>query len=77
MKAKEVSQFLRTTDQRRETGLSLMVIGSMLWFFDLLVFFFVPAAIRLERERPFVMLIAAAFLAGAVLMASGAYLRRE
>ena len=64
-------------EERRENGLSLIVIGFMLWFFDALVFFFMPAASRMGNPRPFELLIGAAFLAGAVLIALGTHLRRQ
>jgi hypothetical protein len=74
-----VSQLSAPTnsEERRENGLSLIVIGFMLWFFDVLVFFFMPAALRLGHPRPFLLLLAAAFLAGAVLIIIGTHLRRE
>jgi len=66
-----------STEERRENGLSLMVIGFMLWFFDLLILFFMPAGVRLGHPRPFQVLIASAFVAGVVLIASGRYLRKQ
>jgi hypothetical protein len=65
------------TEQRRENGLSLIMIGFMLWFFDALVFFFMPAGIRLGQQRPFAILIVSALVAGVALIAIGAYLRKE
>jgi hypothetical protein len=64
-------------EERRENGLSLIVIGFLLWFFDALVFFFMPAGVRLGEKRGFAILIVCAFIAGALVMAFGAYLRRE
>ena len=64
-------------EERRENGLSLIVIGFMLWFFDALVFFFMPAALRLGHPRPFVTLIGAAFLSGVVLIGIGMRLRKQ
>jgi len=64
-------------EERRENGLSLIVIGFMLWFFDAMVFFFMPAAARLGHPRPFVTLIASAFVAGVILIGIGSHLRRE
>ena len=64
-------------EERRENGLSLIVIGFMLWFFDALVFFFMPAALRMGHPRPFVLLIGSAFVAGTVLIAVGTHLRRR
>jgi hypothetical protein len=64
------------SEERRENGLGLIMIGFMLWFFDAMVFFFLPAAMRLGHPRPFVMLIGSAFVAGAALIAIGYRLRR-
>jgi uncharacterized membrane-anchored protein len=65
------------TEERRENGLSLIVIGFLLWFFDALVFFFMPAGVRLGEQRPFALLVASAFIAGAIVMGIGFYVRRE
>jgi hypothetical protein len=65
------------SEQRQEKGLSLIVIGFLLWFFDALIFFFMPAGVRLGEQRPFAILIVSAFLAGAVVMGFGFYLRKE
>lgn len=64
-------------EERRENALSIITIGFMLWFFDALIFFFMPAAARLGHPRPFLILIGAAFIAGGVLIAIGSYLRRK
>lgn len=64
------------SEERRENGLSLITIGCMLWFFDALVFFFMPAAARLGHPRPFETLIGAAFVAGVILVVIGSHLRR-
>ena len=64
-------------EERRENGLGLIAIGVMLWFFDAMVFFFMPAASRLGQARPFALLIGSAFLAGAVLILVGMRLRRS
>ncbi len=64
-------------EERRENGTSLIVIGFMLWFFDALVFFFMPAGVRLGQQRGFAILTVTAFLAGAVVMGLGFYMRRD
>jgi len=64
-------------EERRENGLSLIVIGFLLWFFDALVVFFMPAGVRLGERRGFAILTVSAFVAGAIMMACGWYLRRE
>ncbi len=65
-----------SSEERRENGLSLILIGFMLWFFDLLIVFFMPAGVRLGHPRPFQILIASAFVAGAVVIAIGRRLRK-
>ncbi|HET9697846.1 MAG TPA: hypothetical protein VFP40_13325 [Terriglobales bacterium] len=64
-------------EDRRETGLSLIVIGAMLWCFDAFVFFFLPAGIKLGQQKGFTILTGTAFLMGAVVMAIGLYLRKK
>lgn len=65
-----------SSEERRENGLSLILIGFMLWFFDLLIVFFMPAGVRLGHPRPFQILIASAFVAGAMVIAIGRHLRK-
>jgi hypothetical protein len=65
------------TEERRENGLGLIVIGCLLWFFDALVFFFMPAGVRLGQQRGFTILVASAFIAGAIVMGIGVYLRKQ
>jgi uncharacterized membrane-anchored protein len=65
------------SEERNEKGLSLIVIGFLLWFFDALVFFFMPAGVRLGQQRGFVILTLSAFVAGAAVMGIGVYLRKE
>ena len=64
-----------SSEERRENGLSLILIGFMLWFFDLLIVFFMPAGVRLGHSRPFEILVALAFVAGAAVIAVGRHLR--
>ncbi|HVZ19221.1 MAG TPA: hypothetical protein VG897_19030, partial [Terriglobales bacterium] len=63
--------------ERRENGLGLIMIGFMLWFFDALILFFMPAGIRLGHRLPFELLIGSAFVAGAALIAIGMHLRKQ
>ena len=65
-----------SSEERRENGLSLMLTGFMLWFFDLLILFFMPAGVRLGHPRPFEILIASGFVAGLIFLFLGRYLRR-
>jgi len=73
-----VHQFPQSADPeaRRENGLALITIGFMLWFFDALVFFFMPAGVRLGHPRPFEILIGSAFVAGALLIALGMRIKK-
>jgi hypothetical protein len=58
-------------EDRHEIGLSLITIGCVLWFFDLLVTFFLPAGYRTGHQRAFLLLIGSAAAAGAILTAIG------
>ena len=40
---------ITNTEERQETGASLMVIGLGVWLADLLVIFFLPAGMKLGR----------------------------
>jgi len=64
-------------EERSEKGRSLIVIGALLWIFDAFIFFFMPAGVRLGEQKPFAILIISAFLAGALVMSCGLYLRKE
>ena len=64
-------------EERTEKGRSLIVIGALLWIFDAFVFFFMPAGVRLGEQKPFAILIISAFVAGALVMGCGFYLRKE
>ena len=77
MSVKTMSAASNNSEVRRETGLSLIVIGAMLWFFDGLVFFFLPAGIKLGQQKGFTLLTGTAFLVGAVVMAIGLYMRKK
>jgi hypothetical protein len=77
MGEKLISHTANNTEERRENGLGLIVIGFLLWFFDALVFFFMPAGVRLGQQRGFIILLVSAFVAGAVVMGFGVYLRKQ
>jgi hypothetical protein len=66
-----------SSEERREIGMSLMVIGFILWFFDLLILFFMPAGVRLGYSRPFEILMAAMFVGGVIFVLVGRYLRKQ
>lgn len=64
-------------EERTERGRSLIVIGALLWIFDAFIFFFMPAGVRLGEQKPFALILISAFVAGAVVMGCGFYLRKE
>ena len=64
-------------EDRHEIGLSLITIGFMLWFFDLLVTFFLPAGYRTGHQRAFLLLIGSAAVAGIILAAIGWKMKAE
>ena len=65
-----------SSEERREIGLSLMLIGFVLWFFDLLILFFMPAGVRLGYAHSFEVLMASVFVAGVIVIAVGRHMRR-
>jgi hypothetical protein len=79
MTVKTISQHASeaNAEQRRETGLSLIVIGFMFWCFDALIFFFMPAGVKLGYQKQFALITIAMFVAGIALMGTGAWLRKE
>ncbi len=62
-------------EEVREKGLSLEVIGGMIWFFDFLILFFLPAGLKLGRHTAFGTLMIALFVIGLALMVSGYIIR--
>jgi Na+-driven multidrug efflux pump len=64
-------------EDRREVGLSLITIGCMLWCFDLLVAFFLPAGYRIGHQRAFLLLIGSAAVAGIILVLIGWKMKAE
>lgn len=63
------------TADKRETGLSLMFIGLAVWAADLLVVFYLPAALKIGQHTLFVSIITIMAIAGLVLMITGYGLR--
>ncbi len=57
--------------ERRESGTVLMIVGVILWFFDALVFFFLPAGFKLGHQRVFLTIIVADAVLGLVLIIVG------
>jgi hypothetical protein len=62
-------------EQVREKGLSLLVIGGMIWFFDFLILFFLPAGLKLGHKTAFVTLMVALAVVGLALFVSGLVIR--
>ncbi len=66
---------VQDVEEVREEGLSLEVIGGMVWFFDFLILFFLPAGIKLGHRAAFLTVMAALFVLGAALYVSGWVMR--
>ncbi len=64
-------------ERAREQGLSLEVIGGMVWFFDFLILFFLPAGIKLGHRTAFLTVMAALFVIGAALFVTGVTVRKR
>lgn len=60
-----------STEEKREIGTSLMFTGLAVWVVDLLVMFFLPAAMKLGRYTTFIGLIAALAVLGLILVVAG------
>ncbi len=61
----------RSTEERREGGTALIIIGVALWFFAALVFFFLRAAFRVGHHRSFLAIIIVLALIGLGFIISG------
>ena len=57
--------------ERSETGTVLAIIGVILWFFDALVFFFLPAGFKLGHQAAFLTIVIALAVLGLVLIILG------
>ena len=66
-----------TAEEKNETGLSLEVIGGMIWFFDFLILFFLPAGLKLGHQAGFAAVMGGLGLLGLVLVASGIWVRMK
>ena len=62
-------------EERRESGAALSVIGAILWAFDVLVIFFLPAAFRLGHQGAFLTIVVVLAVVGLILIIFG--LRRR
>ena len=67
---------MAASEEKRETGSALMVIGWVMVLFAFLVMFFQPAAVRLGESR-FQIIAGAMVLLGLVLNIIGARVRRK
>ena len=65
------------SEEKRETGGSLMFAGLAVWVAGLLVLFYLPSAFRVGHQGMFALILAALGVLGAALMASGWWMRRE
>jgi putative effector of murein hydrolase LrgA (UPF0299 family) len=66
---------ITSTSERRERGMSVMVIGLGIWLADLLVIFFLPAGVKLWRYASFITIVVVLAVLGLILMVIG-YKRR-
>ncbi len=64
-------------EEVREKGLSLEVIGGMVWFFDFLILFFLPAGLKLGHKTAFAALMGGLFVLGLALIAGGLLIRAK
>jgi NADH:ubiquinone oxidoreductase subunit 6 (subunit J) len=67
---------MRSSEEKREIGSALMVIGWVLVLFAFLVMFFQPAAVKLGESR-FQIIAAVLVLIGLVLNVMGARVRAK
>jgi len=65
------------TEEKRETGASLMFAGFAVWVAALLVLFYLPAGVRLGHQATFEAILVLLGALGAVLMGRGWMMRRE
>ena len=64
-----------STDDKRETGLSLEVIGGMVLFFDFLILFFLPAGLKHGHQTGFAVVMIGLAVIGLVLIGAGIHMR--
>ncbi len=64
-------------EEVREKGLGLEVIGGMVWFFDFLILFFLPAGLKLGHQTAFAVLMVGLFVLGLALIVSGLVIRAQ
>jgi hypothetical protein len=67
---------VQKTGNRRETGTGLMFIATALWVCDLLVIFFLPAAVKLGNYTTFLAIVVALAFFGLALFVKGYNMRQ-
>ncbi len=60
-----------SAEERREGGTALVIIGVVLWCFDALVFFFLPAGFRIGHHGSYLAIVIVLALIGLGLISSG------
>ena len=66
-----------SVDEKRETGLSLELIGGMVLFFDFLVLFFLPAGLKIGQRVGFSAVLIVVALVSFGLVVWGHVVRRR
>jgi uncharacterized membrane protein YqjE len=67
---------MENSEEKRETGSSLMFAGLAVWVAGLLVLFYMPAATRIGHQGRFGAILVGLAVLGAGLMARGWWMRR-
>ncbi|HEU5450420.1 MAG TPA: hypothetical protein VFU76_00460 [Terriglobales bacterium] len=70
-----MSSTVASYEEKRETGLSLEVIGSLFLFFDFLVLFFLPAGMKLGHQLGFGLAMGGLAGVGIGFIAAGVVMR--
>lgn len=64
-----------SVEERKETGLSLELIGGMVLFFDFLVLFFLPAGMKIGQQSGFAVVLGLVAVAAFALVVWGHVVR--
>ncbi len=64
-------------EERRETGLSLELIGGIVLFFDFLVLFFFPAGMKWGQARGFSVILITVAVVSFAIVVCGHVIRRR
>jgi hypothetical protein len=73
---KQAAQPAPDKQAQRERGAALRVAGWLVLLANLIVLFYMPAAQKLGRERPYEIAIAALIVVGVSLILAGSRMRR-